>query len=500
MSVSASVGNNAHSVLPLWVVIGLAGFFGLAIATTGVIAILGLLGLFGFLLFARYPVLGVYATAAALLLQGSTGILGVVNDDTMAITLAQLVGIAALAAWAANTLITRAPVRWNWPISLIIGFIIWSMIGTILGVAPGAQFPHWMRLVTRLAFFILAVNALRTPKQMKHFVIVVLTCAFLMALSAVSQYFIPSAQIAGAGDWASVGATDSAYIDQESLQGEAAIRVSGRAGHSNWLALILLLILPLNAYWFSLAKTSRMKLFIGFVIFIEVAALVLTFTRTGLVIGCVVGLLVLLRKMAKINTLRVFSGLAVLVIAFSMLPGAYKERVLNPQQYTQSKSVMSRIDLQEAAARYFIENPVFGLGQGGFGLEFIYERNETAGIMKFMVEQGNGQAIFIGTHNMFLQLGADSGVIGLVHFLAFFYVTVKRLLAAEKRFRTEGNLQAERLAGALVISLVGFVLCMVFLHALHQEVWWMIAAAAVALPMIDFNEGQSKDTEQGAAA
>ena len=502
MSATASYGSNSQGVIPLWVLLCIATLFSAGIVAFGALAILGLIGLFVFIAFIRYPILGVYATAAALLLQGSSGVLGVVNENApVAITLAQLVGLAALAAWATNTLLTKTAIRWNWPITLLVGFILWSLVGTLLGAQPDAQFPHWMRLVTRLAFFLLAVNVLRTPGQMRNFIIVLLVCGFFMALSAVTQYFMPDMQVAGAGAWASVGSADSAYIDQESLTGDAAVRVSGRAGHSNWLALIMLLILPLNAYWFSVAKTQRTKLFIAFVLFIEVAALVLTFTRTGLIIGLVVGMLILVRRMARINPLRIFSGLAILVLAFSMLPNAYKERVLNPSQYTQSRSVISRLALQEAAVRYFAENPVVGLGQGGFGLDFIYERNQTAGVMKFMVEQQGGQAIFIGTHNMYLQLGADTGIVGLGIFLAFFYVLVKRLLRAEKEFRQTGNIPAEKLASALIISLVGFVLCMVFLHALHQEIWWMIAAAAVALPMIDYSSvATDQDVQDEAAA
>ena len=38
---------------------------------------------------------------------------------------------------------------------------------------------------------------------------------------------------------------------------------------------------------------------------------------------------------------------------------------------------------------------------------------------------------------------------------------------------------------ALIVSLIGFMLCGVFLHALHQVIWWMVAAAAVALPLHD---------------
>jgi O-antigen ligase len=485
MSTAALSWRNSNGSLALWLVPVLAGMLGLSIHFLGILALVAFFGACAFLVFVRYPVLGMYATVAMLILQGSTGIVGLVDQGRFAITIAQLAGLAALAAWLVNVLLAKVPFKMNRPVLFLAAFLLWTLFGTLLNGAWAEQFPQWFRLVTRFGLFFLAVNTLNTSAKVHTYLVVILVCGFVMAVSAVLQYMLPSLQVATASAWGGVGATDAAYVDPESLSGAAAVRVSGRAGHSNWLALFILLVLPLTTYWWQVSKTRRVRLFIALLVGIQLIALVLTFTRTGLVIGLALGLLLAFRRVVRITPVRVFSVMVLGVIGVAMLPSAYKERVLNPRQYTQSQSVMSRVELQDAALRYAGENPLFGLGPGGFGMEFIRENNETAATMKLMVYKMQWSAIFIGTHNMYLQLAADHGFVGLAIFALFFISMFRALLRKERQYRAEGDTVGLAMATALLVSLVGFMLCAVFLHALHQEIWWLIAAAAVAVPLWD---------------
>lgn len=467
-----------------------------AILYAETLAIFALIGIIFLTAFVWYPVLGLYATTVLLLLSGSGGIVGFVGGmDTLAVTLAKLCGTAALAAWALNLLTRKLPIALSAPVLLLGGFCLWLALGTLLSPTVVQQWPEWLRLITLLGYFLLAINTLNTSKNLRTFVLLLLLCGIVMSAVAVLQYIIPAWHTTG-----TLGSTSGAYIDPDSLQGDAAIRVSGRAGHSNWLAMILLLILPLNTYWFSIAKSNRLRLFILLGSALELLALVLTFTRTGLLIGSLIFCALLIKSMVRISPLRLCTFLFALVVAWILLPAPYKERVMTPKQYTQSTSVKSRIELQDAAARYMIENPIVGLGAGGFGINLIRENTKTAHTMKYMVERQGWDAIFIGTHNMFLQIGCDAGVVGLTIFLFFLYALLRALLQSERRYRSNGDKQGQALAGALLISIVGFVFCAIFLHALQQKIWWMIAAAATALPMynLDFRDPKELDNSDAA--
>jgi len=171
-----------------------------------------------------------------------------------------------------------------------------------------------------------------------------------------------------------------------------------------------------------------------------------------------------------------------------MLPDAYIERVFSPKQYVESQSVRSRLDLQGAATRYGVAHPIFGLGTGGFGMEYVREGSETATQMRYVVSSQGWQPVFIGTHNMYLQLFADTGVVGLVLYLLFYYTMFRNLRSAHRRYLASNDKTGQTMTMVLQICLVAFLFCAIFLHALQQPIWWIVAALAIAIPMhrIDF--------------
>lgn len=470
----------------LLVGIVLIGFL-YAVGVTGynIVAFGAVIGLFVFIFFVRNPEFGVYATTGLLLLQGASGVIGSYGNSSMAITSAQIVGAAAMAAWMVGALIRQDRFAWDPAITYLVAFAIWALVGTLLSVYAPDILSHWARMVFRLALLVLAVNTLDNAKKLNRYLHVLLVCAVLTSVVSIVQYVVPSLHNSGL-NWVGGGA----YVDPESLEGGAAVRVAGQAGHSNWLAMTLILLLPINAFWFYTTHRLWARVLIVACAVLQVSALVLTFARTGFIIGAGVMLMLVMTRMVRITPLRIFALLMVAVIGFMMLPPAYIERVFSPRMYVESESVRARWALQSSAATYAAENPIFGLGTGGFGLRFIHEGNETAQQMRYVVEFQNWQAVFIGTHNMFLQILADTGVIGFLFFAYFYYLMYRELYKARRHYDDVGDPLGHVIVTTLFISLSAFLLCAVFLHALHQPIWWMIAAAALAIPMhkIDFRE------------
>ncbi len=488
MSTSNTTVSNPERNPLLFLGIGfIAVLYAVAVTGYNVFAFAGLIGLIVFFFFVRYPEFGVYVTTALLLLQGSSGVLGVLDPDSpLAITYAQVAGAAAMGAWATSTLLGHTGFKTNAATKYLIAFCVWAFAGTILSNYAPDLLAHWARMVFRLALLILAISTLNTAKKINRYLHVLLVCAVLTCLVSVAQYVLPSMQLEGM-NWASA-TSGGAYVDPESLDGEAAVRVSGQAGHSNWLAMTLLLLLPVNAFWFTTTKRRWARALIIAAAVLQVTVLVLTFTRTGFIIGTAVLLMLFIGGLLKLSPLRIFAMMFIGVIGITMMPDAYVKRVFSPRQYVESDSVRARIALQTAATNYAISDPVFGLGTGGFGMRFVREGNETATQMRYVVQYQNWQAVFIGTHNMYLQILADTGFVGFVFFALFYYLMFKNILAQRRKYDELGDTTGHTIVTALVISLSAFLLCAVFLHALHQPIWWMIAAAAIAIPLhnIDF--------------
>lgn len=471
------------------IVLALAIVLGVAIVAFDRLAVAGLFGLIGFCFFLRFPALGLYATVILLLLSGTGGVLGAGGIHVaIPLTLAKLCGAAALAAWAANLLTRRQ--RWNmgWEVILPIMFLMWGLVGSVLSNNRAEQLPEWLRLGTVVAFFVMGADLLAdaeaAKKRLRHYIIIICFCTFVSAASAVAQYFMPSTYIESFEGRATFQETGGAIVDAESLAGEAAVRVSGRAQHSNWLAFMLLVVLPLNVYWFGISERWMAKAFVIGVTLIELAALILTFTRTGFLVGFAVVALLTIKQQLKASPYRLVALALAMVIAWMILPGPYKERVLSFRQYTGSKSVQTRTQLQGAAWKYMTEHPLKGVGVGGFGFLMKDEPSEAGRIMKIVVDYYDWNPLFIGVHNLYLQIGCETGLIGLGIFLTFIVVLMRRVYLAEERFKASGETEWRTLAAALQVSLVSFLLCGVFLHALQQKIWWLVAAGAVGVCMM----------------
>jgi len=443
-------------------------------------ALVGLIGLVLVFFFLRKPVTGLYLTTALLLLSGMLGGLGIVPYGAPSAA-AKACGAATIAAWVLNVLTTEKRFRFGREVFLPLAFAGWALVGISYSLTWRTQLPEWNRLIATVLFFILAIHLLDTKEKIHRFVTVVLACAFAMSLYAIAQYFIPRFQQAGAAGIESIAAgADLAFIDPEGTVSGAAVRVTGGTGHSNWLAFMLLLVLPLNVYWFATMKRRRGKLLVLAAVAVELAALVMTFTRVSLIVGLLVALLLVGRSLVRLNPYRLSALAAALVVAWFFVPTAYKERVLDLSTYTESESTAARVELQSYAWEYMQDFPVVGVGLGGFGLRFHEENSPIAAMLRWMNDELGFNPLYYGPHNFYLQLGAEAGTIGLILMLLFFLMALLHAHRAERVFRDMGESELATLAGVATVSVLSFLFCAVFLHALQQKIWWMVFAIAVA--------------------
>ncbi len=461
----------------------LAGLAGVAVLFAGPYALAAVLGIIVFAFIVRWPVLGLYLTTALLLLTGPSGVIGPVRV-AIPVTAAKIVGAMTFASWLLNAFLRRERIRVGWESAPLILLFLWSALGVFLSETWRLQWPEWFRLGTLVAYFILSVNLLNTQRRIHVFVMVILYCGVAMALFAVLQYLLPALQLRAETAIADIGAgVEGAYPDPESIEDGVALRVTGRTGHSNWLALIILIIMPLNVYWYAVAKTKRGRVTCIAAVALEIAALILTFTRTGFVVGLVVFAVLGMRRLVRVNPPRLAYVAFVVLLGVMALPPAYKQRVLRPREYVRSESVHHRIELQDAAWEMALDKPLWGVGLSGYGLHVVKETSETGHIMRWLVDETQWDPRIIGTHNMYLQLASETGIVGLAFMVLFFGLVVRDLRKAEQFYRQAGDSRIATLVMSLQVSILSFLLCAVFLHALQQKIWWMMAAIAAAVPL-----------------
>jgi hypothetical protein len=465
----------------LIIIVGLAAGLSATVVFGGAFAIFAVIGAVGFAVFVRYPVVGLYVSTVLLLVGGASANLGVFNLDIPA-SLGKLAAAVAIPAWLINTVLYRKPVVMTWELVFLGGFMGWSLLGVVYAETYATQWGEWLRLANIAAYLVFTVHVLNTRERIHTYTLVLLACAMLMSLYAIFQYVNPNLQVQGDAGLAAVGAgEEKAYIDSEGIEGGAAVRVSGRTGHSNWLAFTLVMLLPLNVYWLTATKSVRMRMLIGLAVIVELAALVFTFTRMGALVGSIVVLFLMIKQLVRLTPERIGVLAILAIVSFTVLPSAYKERVFSFADNPEMKSTEARITLQEYAWGYAQDDPFIGVGVSGFGLRFVNEDHWLAAHLRWLIKERNWEALYYGPHNLYLQLAAETGFPGLILLIGLVVVLMMRLQRTQSALRGLEELDLARLAGLLQVSLLAFLCCGVFLHALHQKIWWMVIALAIAL-------------------
>jgi hypothetical protein len=71
--------------------------------------------------------------------------------------------------------------------------------------------------------------------------------------------------------------------------------------------------------------------------------------------------------------------------------------------------------------------------------------------------------------------------VGLLIMLFFIVRTIRGSRIATRIWHKVDDPAMAQLARAITVSMIVFMLCAVFLHALNQKIWWMIAVLSMTL-------------------
>ena len=243
-------------------------------------------------------------------------------------------------------------------------------------------------------------------------------------------------------------------------------RVESFFDNPNTFAEVLILLLPLTLALFLCSKRTVSRLAAGGVCVVGVAALGMTYSRASWVgIACAMVVLVFLWRPKLIPA---FAVVCVLCVPF--IPTTIWNRILtiaNPND----TSTASRIPLYQAALSVIKESPVSGAGLG------------TAATQAFIKDMNlyHGKAPFVHSHNFFLEVWIEAGLLGIVGFISSMLWNIKR---AAHTVRHCGDSAARTITCAACAAMCGSLVC-----GLADYLWnyprvmcmfWFVFAMALA--------------------
>ncbi|MEK6715238.1 MAG: O-antigen ligase family protein [Candidatus Omnitrophota bacterium] len=193
-------------------------------------------------------------------------------------------------------------------------------------------------------------------------------------------------------------------------------RVNASFINPNDFGSYLITVLPLTLALFFSGVSKNLKVVLSVMFFIIVSLLLLTFSKSAiLAFLAAVVFLGLYTKKRYILFYFIITAILVLVLPLAFkIPLDFTKRILS---FASDGGAIDRKYLWAAAWRMFMHFPVFGVGLGTFMQNY----------QKFWLRPTTEISY---AHNCYLQILAETGIIGLAAFLSFLFIWFRNTLTA----------------------------------------------------------------------
>lgn len=404
-----------------------------------------------------------------------------------------------------HLLLRRKPVIVTSALPFLFGYLLVEVLGAI-GARDVSDTTDSLIgfVISGFGLYFVMTNVIRTYSALRTAVWTVLIVAAGIGLLTTIQAVTGSYD----NDFGGFATVDVPGKDTAGEQLLASVtgtpRAEGPIGETNRFAQVMLVLLPIGAL---LALGEKRKLLRGLAAFLTL--LVLLGMSTSFSRGAALGLVVVVIVAAFFGYVRIRHLVAVgLVLALVLVAfPRYSERLIDLQGLLSLDE--SRVQAEEdatavgdtgnlrgratstlAALYVWSDHPVFGVGRGQF--QTYYE--EYAGLV---AETGINARVDFGesrqAHNLYTSVAAETGTLGLLCFLAIFFVTMRNLFRA-RRWWLASRPDVAHLAMGFLLALVAYLVSGIALHLSYERyLWFLLALAGIAahlalrgVPELDF--------------
>lgn len=369
-----------------------------------------------------------------------------------AVSFIKLAGLALALSWLATVsnrdgrgrdLLTDHP-----SFSFVLAaFVTWAGLSVVWAESTGDSVVSAFRWGLSLFLFVIVYTAVREPR---HAIWVVATFVTGAVLAAAYGILVPP-------------------------EADASGRLTGTIGDANELAAVLVAGVVLSIALVGMAVRSPVLRVTAVVAGAVCAAgLVLTLSRTGLVglgFAILAGMCIGGRWRPTLVMLGVLAVLGVTAYFAAFAPEEARERV------TRLDGGTGRTDIWKVGWRMVEDKPIIGVGTGNFAISSIHYLLEPGAIERdeFIVDDAKV------AHNVYLQVLAELGVVGLLMFLAVLAFALRSAAQAAARFNASGNVQMEILARAVFVAIVTLLAANFFLSDQFSKQLWLLLGLGPAL-------------------
>jgi putative inorganic carbon (hco3(-)) transporter len=269
-------------------------------------------------------------------------------------------------------------------------------------------------------------------------------------------------------------------------------RITGPIGDPNFYAQLLIVIVPLALDRFLNERRLALRLLAGWALAVALLSIIFTFSRGGFLALAIIGLCWIARR--SINPLVLLLGLALAVSLAPIVPAGYTDRITSLAGVLPGlegagiadASLRGRMSENLTALHIFSDHPVLGVGRGNYATHYT----------EYALRAGIPVGHTLAAHNLYLEIMAEMGVLGLLAFGLILWVAFRNLRESYQAFKLAGQLNHAALIEAFAIGLIGYLSASMFLHGAYIRSFWLLAGIAFALPKIVRHERPATEPAQ----
>ena len=262
-------------------------------------------------------------------------------------------------------------------------------------------------------------------------------------------------------------------------------RIGGPFGSPNAYSQVMLPLIPLALDRLWNEQNKLLRVLAGWALIAIILTIIFTFSRNGFLSMVIMLAVMFIRRPPRISVL-----IATIIIAIPLLqfvPAQYMERIttltdLLPGSDADAREEISfrgRLSENISGWMMFSEHPIIGVGLANFPKHYQnYARH--LGIDNRRIERG--------AHNLYLQIAAEQGLVGLVAFSIMVGILFYGLSQARQNFLAAYLPDHAGIALAFSIGFLGYLAAGIFIHMAYPRHFWLLVGIAVAIFHVSQNE------------
>jgi hypothetical protein len=348
-------------------------------------------------------------------------------------------------------LIYRRPAHWHVPtlVKAVLPFVVAVMLSEVFATNPFGNVKQFLRIVEWFVVWPLMLSLIEpTPRLFRLGAVMMLLIPCAFAIDGVVEYF---------NNGNSISHMLHIPVPRPEDTSTATIHhtfdVSGRAGSTfggaQGLALYLALCISVAFGHLIRTPSAGLRLLACFTILLSFAGLAVAESRGGILAAVAVVLVMAMLEIGKLAKALLLGGLLAAglgLFALALWPG-WDGSIVSLVPGGRPDAVIDRLSLWQMALQVWQDHPVIGVGLGN------YRDHAIARGIDLIVPLGYEG---FHAHNTFMEILADTGVLGLGAFLYFLATVLHRLLRAWGRLRGDRRCHASTFVLAAIGTLASY--------------------------------------------